>query len=176
MALLLVACTAPAHPDTVAVALAGFESVHLRTVVGSDEMRRYLSIPTGSEAVQRLPRERLTSLAMAESFLLDPSWSRVWHVVRLQPDEFSGVAVANYLRRADPANFVRFELEGLGAEALGVEPRIRVEPSKRVGEVSRYVADIRRAQELLDYHPQVPLDEGIRRAVAWWRSSTHDPT
>jgi nucleoside-diphosphate-sugar epimerase len=56
------------------------------------------------------------------------------------------------------------------AEALGVEPRIDVEPSKRVGEVTRYVADIRRAQELLDYQPQVPLDEGIRRAVAWSRA------
>lgn len=57
----------------------------------------------------------------------------------------------------------------LVAAALGVEPRIQVEPSKRVGEVSRYVADISLAQELLDYQPQVPLDEGIRRAVAWSR-------
>ena len=56
------------------------------------------------------------------------------------------------------------------AEALGVEPRIDVEPSKRVGEVTRYVADIRRAQELLGYQPRIPLDEGIRRAVAWSRA------
>jgi UDP-glucose 4-epimerase len=53
------------------------------------------------------------------------------------------------------------------AEALGVEPRVEVEPSKRIGEVARYVADIRRAQELLGYQPQVPLEEGIRQAVAW---------
>jgi nucleoside-diphosphate-sugar epimerase len=59
------------------------------------------------------------------------------------------------------------------AAALDVEPHIQVEPSKRVGEVSRYVADIRRAQELLDYQPQVSLDEGIRRAVAWWRGAEH---
>jgi UDP-glucose 4-epimerase len=57
----------------------------------------------------------------------------------------------------------------LVAEALGVEPQIKVEPAKRVGEVTRYVADISRAQELLGYSPQVPLDEGIRRAVAWSR-------
>src|SRR6185436_21006351 len=50
------------------------------------------------------------------------------------------------------------------AEALGVEPQIKFEPSKRVGEVTRYVADIRRAQELLGYQPRVPLAEGIRRA------------
>jgi nucleoside-diphosphate-sugar epimerase len=53
------------------------------------------------------------------------------------------------------------------AAALNVPPRIDIEPAKRVGEVSHYVADISRAQELLDYQPQVPLEEGIRRAVAW---------
>lgn len=59
------------------------------------------------------------------------------------------------------------------AEALGVPGQITVEPSKRVGEVTRYIADISRAAELLEYQPQVPLDEGIRRAVAWanaWES------
>lgn len=55
----------------------------------------------------------------------------------------------------------------LVAEALGVPGQITVEPAKRVGEVSRYIADISRAAELLEYQPQVPLDEGIRRAVAW---------
>ena len=64
----------------------------------------------------------------------------------------------------------------LVAAALGVEPRIQVEPSKRVGEVSRYVADIRRAQELLNYQPRVPLDEGIRRAVAWSQGAGRDAT
>jgi nucleoside-diphosphate-sugar epimerase len=55
------------------------------------------------------------------------------------------------------------------AAALQVPPLIEVEPAKRVGEVSRYIADISKAQELLDYQPRVPLDEGIRRAVAWSR-------
>lgn len=53
------------------------------------------------------------------------------------------------------------------AESLGVAGDIHVEPAKRPGEVSHYVADIRKAQELLEYQPQVPLEEGIRRAVAW---------
>jgi UDP-glucose 4-epimerase len=53
------------------------------------------------------------------------------------------------------------------AQALDVPPRIQVEPAKRVGEVTRYIADISRAVELLEYQPRVPLDEGIRRAVAW---------
>jgi nucleoside-diphosphate-sugar epimerase len=55
----------------------------------------------------------------------------------------------------------------LVAQALDVPPRIEVEPAKRVGEVTRYIADISRAVELLEYQPRVPLDEGIRRAVAW---------
>jgi UDP-glucose 4-epimerase len=55
------------------------------------------------------------------------------------------------------------------ADALGVPPRIEVEPAKRVGEVTRYIADIHKAQDLLGYQPKVPLDEGIRRAVAWSR-------
>jgi UDP-glucose 4-epimerase len=55
------------------------------------------------------------------------------------------------------------------AEALGVPPRINVDLSKRVGEVTHYIADISRAAELLDYHPKISLDEGIRRAVAWSR-------
>lgn len=53
------------------------------------------------------------------------------------------------------------------AEALGKTPQITIEPTKRVGEVTHYVADIRRAQEVLGYQPRVPLEEGIRRAVAW---------
>jgi len=53
------------------------------------------------------------------------------------------------------------------AQALDVPAHIQVEPAKRVGEVTRYIADISRAVELLEYQPRIPLDEGIRRAVAW---------
>ena len=38
-----------------------------------------------------------------------------------------------------------------------------------LGEVTHYVADLSKARELLGYDPQVPLDEGIARAVAWFR-------
>jgi nucleoside-diphosphate-sugar epimerase len=57
--------------------------------------------------------------------------------------------------------------ELIGA-AVGIEPRMTLEPSL-VGEVTRYVADIRKAQELLGYQPKVSLEEGIRRTVAWNR-------
>lgn len=53
-------------------------------------------------------------------------------------------------------------------EALGREPRITLAPSL-VGEVTRYVADIRKAAALLGWTPQIPLAEGIPRAVAWFQ-------
>jgi len=54
------------------------------------------------------------------------------------------------------------------AAELGVEPRMTIAPSL-LGEVTRYVADIRKARDLLGWTPMVPLDEGIPRAVAWFR-------
>ena len=35
--------------------------------------------------------------------------------------------------------------------------------------MTRYVADIRKAHDLLGWEPQTPLDEGIPKAVAWFR-------
>lgn len=58
----------------------------------------------------------------------------------------------------------------LVASALGVTPTIIVEPAKRTGEVTHYVADLRKAKALLDYQPQTPLEQGIPKAVAWWRA------
>jgi UDP-glucose 4-epimerase len=60
--------------------------------------------------------------------------------------------------------------ELIGA-ALGRAPEIIVEPAKRPGEVSYYVADISLARALLGFEPKVSLAEGVRRAVAWARSA-----
>jgi UDP-glucose 4-epimerase len=54
------------------------------------------------------------------------------------------------------------------AAQLDVAPQIAKERSL-VGEVTRYVADIRKARELLEWHPQTPLEQGIPRAVDWFR-------
>jgi UDP-glucose 4-epimerase len=54
------------------------------------------------------------------------------------------------------------------AGELDVEPRITIAPSL-LGEVTRYVADIRKARDLLAWTPQTPLDAGIPKAVAWFR-------
>jgi nucleoside-diphosphate-sugar epimerase len=54
------------------------------------------------------------------------------------------------------------------ALVLGRTPNVRYEPS-RSGEVTRYVADISKARELLGYCPQTPLSAGLPREVAWQR-------
>ncbi len=51
---------------------------------------------------------------------------------------------------------------------LGVEPSITLAPSL-LGEVTHYVADIRKAHELLGWQPQTPLAEGIPKGVSWFR-------
>jgi UDP-glucuronate 4-epimerase len=54
------------------------------------------------------------------------------------------------------------------ASELSVEPKITLAPSL-LGEVTRYVADTAKARQLLGYNPQVPLEEGIARAVTWFK-------
>ena len=62
----------------------------------------------------------------------------------------------------------------LVAQSLGIaNPDIRIEESKRVGEVTYYIADLRRAQELLDYAPRIDLVQGIAMAVEWQRAWQH---
>lgn len=56
------------------------------------------------------------------------------------------------------------------AEELGVDSDMKIEPS-RPGEVTHYVADISKARAILGYDPQIPLREGIKRTIAWWRET-----
>ncbi len=55
------------------------------------------------------------------------------------------------------------------AAAVGVEPQIETAPA-RLGEVTRYVADISKAHDLLGWQPRTPLDLGIPASVEWFRS------
>ena len=50
--------------------------------------------------------------------------------------------------------------------ALGKKPQVTYEPT-RAGEVTRYVADITKARELLGYKPETPLSTGLIKAVEW---------
>ncbi len=54
------------------------------------------------------------------------------------------------------------------AAALGVEARVAYGP-EQPGDVRATCADVSRAEASLGWTPQVPLDEGLRRFVAWLR-------
>ena len=54
------------------------------------------------------------------------------------------------------------------AEDLGVEKRIDIQPMQP-GDVPITYAEVSKARDLLGYEPQVPIREGIRRFVAWYR-------
>ena len=55
--------------------------------------------------------------------------------------------------------------------ALDTRPVLMVEPAKRLGEVTHYVADLSKASALLGYRPRTDLEHGVEQAVAWWRST-----
>ena len=59
------------------------------------------------------------------------------------------------------------------AQELEVDANIRIAPSL-LGEVTHYVADVRKAHDVLDWSPRTPLHIGIPKAVRWfkeWRSA-----
>ncbi len=78
----------------------------------------------------------------------------------------SGAAVNETVNLAYGQGNTLARVAWLIGEALGVRPRMTIEPA-RVGEVTHYVANIGKARALLGYEPQVPVEEGIKRAVDW---------
>ncbi|MCC7290836.1 MAG: NAD-dependent epimerase/dehydratase family protein [Phycisphaerales bacterium] len=62
------------------------------------------------------------------------------------------------------------DLVNILALALGKPASVTYEPA-RVGEVTRYVADISKARELLGYAPKFPLTAGLPRYVEWSRQT-----
>jgi len=54
------------------------------------------------------------------------------------------------------------------SEALAAVPRVTYLPT-RPGEVTRYVANISKAERLLGYAPQTALEEGIPKEIEWAR-------
>lgn len=54
------------------------------------------------------------------------------------------------------------------AKATGIEPHI-IQEAEKPGDVTITYADISRAQQLLNYHPQTDLETGISRFVSWYQ-------
>ncbi len=62
------------------------------------------------------------------------------------------------------------DLVNLIGLALQKTPSATYEPA-RAGEVTRYVADITMARELLGYEPTTPLTAGLPKSIAWQREA-----
>jgi UDP-glucuronate 4-epimerase len=62
------------------------------------------------------------------------------------------------------------ELVDLLAREVGESARVASRPIPP-GDVRRTYADVQRAGEILGFAPRTPLEEGIRRFVAWCRES-----
>ncbi len=58
------------------------------------------------------------------------------------------------------------------AEELGVEPRIEY-LAEQPGDVPITYADVAKAKHFLGYQPHVPIREGLRRFVAWYKTTLH---
>jgi UDP-glucose 4-epimerase len=54
--------------------------------------------------------------------------------------------------------------------AMGSVRPLEYGPPRDVNAITRRLADISSAHQRLDWKPEVDLDEGLRRLVAWWRA------
>ncbi|MBP1688535.1 MAG: UDP-glucose 4-epimerase [Deltaproteobacteria bacterium] len=48
-------------------------------------------------------------------------------------------------------------------------------PTRKVNSVPRRLADVSRAKKVLGFEASVPLEEGLRRLVSWWKQEVHQP-
>ncbi len=142
---LAAACSTAGHePGTTRsgfeIAITAIDEAWLHEVVGSDLMKRYLAIPAGSVHLRKSAGGMLTRLAMAESFLRNPSWSRIWDVAVLEPDEFAGIAILNFVVETKPDNFVGLDLEriGSGRDTRGFEAAVFAHIEDERSRLSRF--------------------------------------
>lgn len=62
------------------------------------------------------------------------------------------------------------ELAGALLHVMGSDVPVEFGPPRAVNGVTRRLADISLADKRLGWRPEIDLDEGLRRLVAWWRS------
>jgi len=67
------------------------------------------------------------------------------------------------------------ELVGLLENSLGRKARIEQKP-EQPGDVPITFADITKSRNLLGYNPRVPIEEGIRRFVDWFKATVGEST
>jgi UDP-glucose 4-epimerase len=67
------------------------------------------------------------------------------------------------------------ELANALLKILGSDLRPEYGPARKVNPVPRRLADVTKAKRLLGFEAKIPLEEGLRRLVAWWREQHHRP-
>jgi UDP-glucose 4-epimerase len=65
------------------------------------------------------------------------------------------------------------ELAGALLRVMGSKLPVEHGPERSVNPVSRRLADVDSAQRLLGFAARVPLEEGLRKLVSWWRAEAH---
>jgi nucleoside-diphosphate-sugar epimerase len=63
------------------------------------------------------------------------------------------------------------ELLAAAKKLTGRDDAEAVYRESRAGDVRHSLADITRARELLGYEPRVPLEDGLRHTLDWWKGS-----
>lgn len=66
------------------------------------------------------------------------------------------------------------DLAALLGRVMGREIAPEFGPERKVNSVTRRLASTAKAERLLGFRASVPLDEGLRRLVAWWRAQRAD--
>ena len=61
------------------------------------------------------------------------------------------------------------QLAGMLQQVMGAGTDIEYAEARAVNPVSRRLADTRKAARMLGFHAEIPLEEGLRRLVAWWQ-------
>jgi nucleoside-diphosphate-sugar epimerase len=82
----------------------------------------------------------------------------------------AGKVSGQVMNLATGAHFTLNETFAILRELTGFKGEAAYAPA-RAGDIRDSLADIRRAEELLGYRPQVDFREGLRRTVEWYRSS-----
>jgi UDP-glucose 4-epimerase len=82
----------------------------------------------------------------------------------------SARAVGHVINVANGQRITLNELLEVLKRLTGREAEAEYRPP-RVGDVRHSLADITRARDLLDYEPQVGLEDGLRHTIDWWQAS-----
>lgn len=69
------------------------------------------------------------------------------------------------------AEVVRIVLRILGSRAVVTTAKERLRPAR--SEVERLIADWSKAERMLDWRPEVSLEDALGRTVAWFRQNSH---